>query len=228
MTTPQQVEANRRNARKSRGPKTPEGRAVSSRNSIKHGLLSKQLLLPGESAHEFEELGRQLKEDLKPIGAFETRLVEDMAADFWRLSRIRRIEAGIFAWQGYQIESERALERAQQYERKEFKMVTLEGMPPVDVEDREHYDEAMAAAEKARVLQEQELPTLGFAFLRDASNANGFSKLSRCEATITRSIYRVLHELQRLQAARKGAEVAAPVAVDVNVDVGPSSPLDGG
>ncbi len=107
-------------------------------------------------------------------------------------------------------------------------MVTLEGMPPVDGEDREHYDEAMAAAEQARVLQEQELPTLGLAFLRDADGANGFSKLSRYEATITRSIYRVLHELQRLQAARKGAEVAAPVAVDVNVDVGPSSPLDGG
>ncbi len=106
-------------------------------------------------------------------------------------------------------------------------MITLEGMPPVDVEDREHFDEAMAAAEQARILQKEELPTLGLAFLRDASNANGCSKLSRYEATITRSIYRVLHELQRLQAARKGAEVLAPIAVDVNVDVGPSSPLDG-
>ncbi len=222
MTTPQQVEANRRNARKSRGPKTPEGRAVSSRNAIKHGLLSKQVLLPGENAHELEELGRQLKEDLKPIGALETRLVEDIAADFWRLWRIRRMEAGIFAWQGYQIESERALERAQQYERQECEFPSLRRKTSVD------YDEAMAAAEQARVLQKQELPTLGLAFLRDADSANGFSKLSRYEATITRSIYRVLHELQRLQAARKGAEVASPVAVDVNVDVGPSSPLDVG
>ncbi len=107
-------------------------------------------------------------------------------------------------------------------------MVTLEGMPPVVGEDREHYDEAMAAAEQAVVLQKEELPTLGLAFLRDADGANAFSKLSRYEATFTRSIFRVLHELQRRQAARKGAEVPVPAVVDLNVDGGQSSPLDGG
>ena len=58
-------------------------------------------------------------------------------------------------------------------------------------------------------------------FLNDANGPNALSKISRYEAAIWRSIYRTLHELQRLQAARSGAEVSAPAVVDLNVDVSP-------
>ena len=117
MSSKKQIEANRQNATKSTGPKTPEGKTLSSKNATKHGLLSKQVLLPSESEEEFEELSQGLREDLKPVGALETRLVEDIAADFWRLSRIRRFEAGILTWVRYEIECQRALDRA-----KKFKM----------------------------------------------------------------------------------------------------------
>jgi hypothetical protein len=65
---------------------------------------------------------------------------------------------------------------------------------------------------------------LGMAFIRDANGANAFSKLSRYETTIERGLYKALHELQRLQAARRAeADVVPPLAVDVDVDVsGPS------
>ena len=49
--------------------------------------------------------------------------------------------------------------------------------------------------------QEDETATLGRTFVRDADKANAFSKLSSYEAAIERSLYKALHELQRLQAA---------------------------
>jgi hypothetical protein len=48
MGSDKQIRANRRNARKSTGPKTPEGKSVVSHNALKHGLLSQQILLPDE------------------------------------------------------------------------------------------------------------------------------------------------------------------------------------
>ncbi len=48
--------ASRTNGAKSSGPATPEGKARSSQNAVKHGLHSKQILLPTESAEEFQAL----------------------------------------------------------------------------------------------------------------------------------------------------------------------------
>ena len=48
MTSEKQAEANRRNALNSTGPKTPEGKAAVSHNALRHGLLSRDILLPGE------------------------------------------------------------------------------------------------------------------------------------------------------------------------------------
>jgi hypothetical protein len=66
--------------------------------------------------------------------------------------------------------------------------------------------------------QEDETATLGRTFVRDADKANAFSKLSRYEAAIERSLYKALHELQRLQAARRAdGDVPPPAATDVDV-----------
>jgi hypothetical protein len=63
-----------------------------------------------------------------------------------------------------------------------------------------------------------ETTMLGMSFIRDAKGANALSKLSRYEIPIERSLYRALHELQRLQAARHAeGNVSPPVAVDVEV-----------
>ena len=68
-------------------------------------------------------------------------------------------------------------------------------------------------------MQDAETPTLGLTFIRDANEANAFSKLSRYEAAIERSLYKALHELQRLQAARRadGNATTPPLAIDVDV-----------
>jgi len=56
---------------------------------------------------------------------------------------------------------------------------------------------------------------LGLAFIRDGNGADAFSKLSRYESAIERSLYRALHELQRMQAQRMGKDVPLPVVVEV-------------
>ena len=66
--------------------------------------------------------------------------------------------------------------------------------------------------------REAETATLGRTFIRDADGANAFSKLSRYETAIERSLYKALHELQRLQAARRAdGNVPPPAAIDVDV-----------
>ncbi len=57
----------------------------------------------------------------------------------------------------------------------------------------------------------------GLAFIRVANNSDAFSKLSRYESTIERSLFKALHELQRLQSARSGQAVPPPMAVDVDI-----------
>ncbi len=64
---------------------------------------------------------------------------------------------------------------------------------------------------------------MGLAFVEDAGTVDAFSKLSRYEAAIERSLYRAIHELQRLQSARKGESISAPVVIDVTSDADPSA-----
>jgi len=90
------VERNRANAMRSTGPRTPAGRERSSRNSLKHGIFAKCVVLPdldsGESAALFRDLHGALVEDLQPASELEALVVERIAAIHWRLRRVYRAE----------------------------------------------------------------------------------------------------------------------------------------
>jgi hypothetical protein len=89
MITEAQLAANRANAQKSTGPATPEGKARSSRNSFKHGLYSKQLVVGAEEAAELDALKAKLRAEHQPINETEEILVNELAEQFWRLRRSR-------------------------------------------------------------------------------------------------------------------------------------------
>jgi hypothetical protein len=101
MTSDKQIDANRKNALKSTGPKTPEGKDAVRLNALKHGLLSKETLLPGEGEEALRELGQNLRAELQPAGELENLLVDRIISAYWRLRRLGRVEAGIFAWELY-------------------------------------------------------------------------------------------------------------------------------
>jgi hypothetical protein len=91
------AEASRLNGAKSRGPKTPQGKARSAQNALKHGMRArKYLVLPDEEAAEFEALEAALVEELAPVGALQTVLARRVAVAAWRLTRADRIEAELF------------------------------------------------------------------------------------------------------------------------------------
>jgi len=93
MATKAQIAANRKNAKKSTGPKTPEGRAAVRLNGLKHGLTSQILVLPGESISDFEHLLDSLEAEHQPTTPTEVILVRQMAMASWRLNRILHMEA---------------------------------------------------------------------------------------------------------------------------------------
>ena len=93
MTTEKKKESNRRNARKSTGPRSEAGKAVVSRNALRHGLLSRHLIIEGESQEEFSELLRLLAEEFRPVGLVEHALVERVGIALWRQRRLVRAES---------------------------------------------------------------------------------------------------------------------------------------
>ncbi len=96
-----QIEANRRNAQNSSGPKTANGKAVSKMNALKHGILSKQVLVQGingkESSRELMALQQRFWDDLQPVGPVEEMLVDQIVTAHWRLRRALTAEAGEIA-----------------------------------------------------------------------------------------------------------------------------------
>ena len=90
MTSPAQRAANARNAQKSRGPTSEEGRRRSSMNAIKHGLTAKMVLMADEDPTEFREMMVGWFESHQPRDQYEVSLVERAACANWRLDRITR------------------------------------------------------------------------------------------------------------------------------------------
>ena len=98
LLSPARAEASRKNGAKSRGPKTPEGKARSAQNALRHGLRAEKFVVVGdEDPQEFAALEAALVEDLAPEGALQTLLAGRIARAAWRLERAERIEAQLFA-----------------------------------------------------------------------------------------------------------------------------------
>jgi hypothetical protein len=95
MPTLAQIAANRRNAKKSTGPKTDEGKAAASRNAIRHGLTARHVVCREEREEDFAEFREALWQSLAPADAVEEQMAERIVLLSWRLRRTSRAERGI-------------------------------------------------------------------------------------------------------------------------------------
>jgi SEC-C motif len=93
MASAAQIEANRSNAACSCGPKTPTGKARSSRNHLKFGLFSTQNCVRPEETQEYTKLSKALWKDLHPVGPVEEMLAVEIVRAAWRLHRCAVAEA---------------------------------------------------------------------------------------------------------------------------------------
>lgn len=180
-------EINRRNALRSTGPRTQAGRAVSSMNAVRHGGYSAAVAILGEDPEGFDALATELINSLQPIGPLEHRIVSRLASLWWRLERAVRAER-----EGLKTTLElarHALGRSRLLTFDPFEEVL-----PVPAPD---YTEPVYTAF-----------TWGFA-------ADGIERLQRYEGQLERSFFRVQHELESIQARRRGQAPELPVAANV-------------
>jgi len=92
-TSVRQIEANRRNALHSTGPRTPGGKQATRLNALRHGLRAKEVVISGqEDPEQLEAILKELCEDWEPEGHTEVHLVEQigLAAAPGVQSRTRR------------------------------------------------------------------------------------------------------------------------------------------
>jgi hypothetical protein len=100
MSSKKQILANRQNAQLG-GVKTTEGKTISRFNSLKHGLLSKEVLLQGEDLDSFIQLGQRIRENIQPEGEIEVLLTERIIANVWRLRRALEVETALMEYEKF-------------------------------------------------------------------------------------------------------------------------------
>jgi hypothetical protein len=106
-----QLDANRRNAQLSTGPRTPEGKARSAMNGFTNSFTGLTEVMTREDALARQVFIKDYIADWAPQGAIERQMATTLALDNWRLNRIKSVEENIFAWgqlvnPGVRVESE--------------------------------------------------------------------------------------------------------------------------
>src|SRR6266568_3819164 len=120
MSSPKQIEANRRNALESTGPKTDAGKCVSRTNAVRHGLTAETVIGALEDAEDYKAFEEAITADYDAQSAVERELVRRLASLLWRLRRATTMETGLFE---IQADHFREVRQAQQLHPDERKFV---------------------------------------------------------------------------------------------------------
>ena len=179
MATEAQILANRRNARKSTGPRAPEGKAIVSQNALKHGLTAVQNVIFSESQSDFDRYRHRMLAELVPLSPMESMLTERIVSLSWRLERTGRI-------QNQTIDALNAPKTLSPLAKLTQSLLYKGQTPPQDVPSTS--DSHLA---------------LGRMAIKDFSNARVLERLLMYERRIENSLYKTILELQRLHLIRK-------------------------
>jgi len=99
MPTLLQIEANRRNAKRSTGPRTLEGKAVSRFNALKTGIDAKSQIIPGEDSAVLDALVAEYLQQFPPATPQERALIDMLVTAEWQLRRYRVVETQLWDYQ---------------------------------------------------------------------------------------------------------------------------------
>jgi len=178
MTTEARIHANRRNAQKSTGPQTPQGKAVVSQNALEHGLSARHDVITTESQADFDLHRDALLAELAPQGPMESILTDRIVSLSWRLKR-----ADLIQNQAFDAMHEKNTNNSLPNLAKSFGLKGL-GFPQDETSD-----------------SNPDL-ILGRIALKDFSNARVLDRLLMYERRIEHSLYKTTLELQRLRLLR--------------------------
>lgn len=222
MVSTKQLAANRRNAQKSTGPKTPQGKSATAQNALKHGLRSNRILIASDNPAEFAAHHTALLEEYQPVGPMETILTERIIQLTWRLFRIARIQSGTFdtlteqpktptqktkEWEtwpdDFPITAPQALEILAEEGTKSFAQKIL----PANIEyEKKHTPQTVNKPQASNDPDQPDNRILGRIAVTDFSDTRVLDRLLMYERRIENSLYKTHLELERIQNRRKCKE----------------------
>jgi hypothetical protein len=198
MTSFRQIEANRRNARKSTGPITQEGKQRSRCNAVRHGLTAETVIGALEDAEDYQAFEATIIADYDAQSAVERELVLRLASLLWRLRRATTMETGLFEIQANHLKEFRQAHQALSASRE----VIYAPFGRVDSvrHDRANTTEAVLSSEPNPIAPVVDPAVdLTRCFLRLANLPNfALDRLSRYEATLWRQARQILLALDAL------------------------------
>ena len=195
MTSFRQIAANRRNASKSTGPTTEEGKQRSRCNAIRHGLTAETVIGALEDADDYKAFETAITADYDAQSAVERELVLRLASLLWRLRRASTIETGLFEIQADHL-TELRRERRVAPDRQQI-VYAIFGQPCSVDADTSHWPTTGEA--KSTSLASNPTVDLARCFLRLANLPNfALDRLARYEATLWRQAGQILFALDAL------------------------------
>jgi hypothetical protein len=216
MTSFRQIDANRRNARKSTGPATEKGKQRSRCNAVRHGLTAKTVIGALEDAEDYKAFEAAIIGDYDAQSAVERELVLRLASLLWRLRRATTIETGLFEIQADHLHEFR---RARQVRpaSKEILYAMFSRTDPVSFDPLAALETTTSAGGselKPADLVMDPSAELTHCFLRLANLPNyALDRLSRYEATLWRQVAQMLFALDALDR-RKPQERRRQVVIN--------------
>jgi hypothetical protein len=207
VTTLRQIEANRRNSRKSTGPVTEEGKRRSRCNAVRHGLTAETVIGALEDAEDYRAFEAAIIADYDAQSSVERELVLRLASLLWRLRRATTMETGLFEMQAHQL---RGFRQARQVHPDSRKVVDAFAFVDSTAPDRVSSGMTAGVEIVASFGREATDPTadLTRCFLRLAHLPNfALDRLSRYEAILWRQVSQILFVLDALDR-RKRQETA--------------------
>jgi len=179
MSTKAQINANRQNAQKSTGPKSPEGKEAASQNATKHGLLSHRNIISSESQADFDHHRGQFLEELNPETPIQSFLADRIVSLSWRL-----IRAEIIQNQAMDALDERN-DKSPIVKMTQAMLLKIYPVPDDDDDD-----------------PPLNIP-LGKMAVKDYYNERILDRLLMYERRIESSLHKTMHEYQRLKLIKK-------------------------
>jgi hypothetical protein len=201
MTTFRQIEANRRNARKSTGPVTEQGKQNSRRNAVRHGLTAETVIGALEDAEDYQVFEAAIVADYDAQSAVERELVLRLASLLWRLRRATTMETGLFEMQAEQLHEFRQARQVHPDSRK-IVYAMFARAEPIDAEPvraTTGVTSGMEATPSSGSAVVDPAADLARCFLRLANLPNfALDRLSRYEAILWRQVGQILFALDAL------------------------------
>jgi hypothetical protein len=194
MTSYRRIEANRRNALKSTGPRTEAGKEASRRNAVRHGLTAETVISALEDAEDYRAFEAAIAADYDAQSAVERELVLRLASILWRLRRAMTMEKGLFEIQAEHLRDRR---RNQQMLPSSQEMIPAfdQGNP-----SEQPFNKTAPGQEYHGIMPHDGSVELARCFLRLANLPNfALDRLSRYEATLWRQAGRILYALEALE-----------------------------